>query len=603
MRKIKLVFFITLFFSLNVLATLPEKTIQLDGYEFNTHNVDVESLGDGVFEFTILPTSEGWPQVHFMPTFISSSSNNAKFVIEQIYPKGEFPKRANFAFFPKEIANSIPLQNSLKDNKPHVYDIGLNEEGVFTHFSINAHAPEDKIVLRVSDISVTYNQDFDDQPIKAKEEPLPAVRFKGKPFFPIGALDMASRDGNEFIDSGFLAAGGNIGIIGTLGLPGHKHYEKYRQPVLYNNLEKFTSNPDYDDIALVVHIGHALWMDSSESETDGFGGYFKPVLGKEIAKRKEILASDVRKLSNNPNIMGYWIDEPENLVYPYYKKTREEEWEKTKDVGLSEKMIEWSKWVNEVVNKEHPKAKMMPTLAWSTTYEPAGAMYDINIPNDYSSGLPEKLLYNINNDAYKAVIAARKLGNGRTVIYMPGMFDILDNYAPANIAEQRYACFAPLTRGAMGVFGWRLRRCTQEYRDKVVYPVMREVANLKDYFLGSWHDELVTSSHDEATAEYLQRYKERVTMVQGGDDSQLVEDKASVPDVSYCLRKIDGEGKYLLLAVNNRKERQEVTFRIKLDKLPVVAVDALDQHQVRFNGNKFTDSFEPYGVHAYIIEP
>ncbi|MDD4728454.1 MAG: Ig-like domain-containing protein [Dysgonamonadaceae bacterium] len=434
--------------------------------------------------------------------------------------------------------------------------------------------------------------------IEPFDNQLPAVIFKGKPFFPIGASGFGgSNYGSEegFIDPEFIAAGGNIGIIGTLGLPGHEHYEKYRQPNLYKRLETFSRTPAYQDIALMVGFDGALWMDASESNSHGLGGYHKPVIGEELIKRKDILEKDVRKLSQNSNIIGYWFDEPENLISPYYSENRSE----FKN-GFEEGIARFSAWVYDIIKREHPSAKMMPTLAWQKTYESASALYDINIPNNYSSNEAEKNLYNVNHDAYLAVCAAKKHGGGRSVIFMPAMYDILDNSQPATFNEQRYACFAPITRGVMGIFGWRLGRCSQEYRTNVIFPVMREVADLKDYFLGSWHDELVTSNHDDATVDYLKDLKGYKFMEEDKENKYKM---PAVADISYCLRKIDENGKYLLLAVNNQRQRLDVTFQIDLEKLPSDAFDVLNKNNVRFDGKKLTDSFEPFAVHAYIIEP
>ena len=371
---------------------------------------------------------------------------------------------------------------------------------------------------------------------------LPAVSFKGKPFFPIGASGLGGQNyGYEegFIDPELIAAGGNIGIIGTLGLPGHKDYENYRQPTLYKRLETFKKNPNYQDIALVVGFDAALWMDASESEKPGLGGYHKPVVGEELIKRKKILEEDVRKLSQNPNIIGYWFDEPENLVSPYYGKNSGEF-----PNGFEDGIARISAWVYDIIRRDHSNAKMMPTLAWQKTYESASALYDINIPNNYASNEKEKNLYNINHDAHLAVSAAIKHGGGRTVIFMPAMYDILDNTIPATLAEQRYACFAPITRGVMGVFGWRLGRCTPEYRTNVIFPVMREVADLKDYFLGTWHNDLVKSNRDDASVGYLKSLKIYKSM----ENDINHKNKDAVADVSYCLRK-KADGKYLLLVL------------------------------------------------------
>ena len=131
---------------------------------------------------------------------------------------------------------------------------------------------------------------------------------------------------------------------------------------------------------------------------------------------------------------------------------------------------------------------------------------------------------------------------------------------------------------------------------------MSELDEMKNYFLGEWHDEKVFSDHDTASVEYLRKFKEYVTELEGSEDGKVMAAKALVPDVSYCLRRDPATGKYLLLAVNNRKEAVTVTFRVDLDNLPRAAKCAIDRHQVRIKNGRFTDKFEPFDVHAYIIE-
>ena len=76
-----------------------------------------------------------------------------------------------------------------------------------------------------------------------------------------------------------------------------------------------------------------------------------------------------------------------------------------------------------------------------------------------------------------------------------------------------------------------------------------------------------------------------------------------VPDCSYMLRRRPSNS-YLLLAVNNRKDAIEVTFTLDgIDGLPGQAHEYLDYHSVPLEENRITDTLEPFGVRAYIIEP
>lgn len=66
-----------------------------------------------------------------------------------------------------------------------------------------------------------------------------------------------------------------------------------------------------------------------------------------------------------------------------------------------------------------------------------------------------------------------------------------------------------------------------------------------------WRDELVASDHDTAGVDYLKKFRERVRLVQGEEDGEVVTSDL-VPDVTYCLRR-HADGRWLLLAVNNRR--------------------------------------------------
>ncbi len=576
------------------------KQFELDGFKFASFNVEVRSLGDGAFELTILPTPGQWPMIHIIPPELPKQATWACITLKQVYPEGATPKRLNLVFQPPAAASEVPLREVLADNRPHSFETALHAEAGFTHFSVNAHSNDDKIILRISNLKARR----DDTVLtgqKARLEPLPPVLFKGKPFFPIGAWDLDDIGQTpHLIDPGFLAAGGNIAEVGIIGLPGHPFYEKHRQPVLYPRLEALTQDPAGREIAWIIGLDAPLVMDASEAEVQGLGGYHKPVAGPELDRREALLSEDLRRLRNYPNILGYMLDEPENLAWPYYKKHFADDWQKRKDHGLSDMMQQWFAWFHQAIRREHPEAKLMPVLAWWTTYESAQGMYDVIMPNAYPEA---KDLAEVNYDAALAVQAARLAGGGRTVIYVPAMFDNLRGAKSIlTRPEQRYVCFAPLTRGVMGILGWRLARCSRTYRDTVVFPVMKEVSDLRGFFLGEWHDELVTSDHDRATAPYLQEFKERVRLMSNEEDGEVIKVRDAVPDVSYCLRRDPKTGKYLLLAVNNRREPVTVNFEIALSGLPAVMVDTLDCHQVRLEGNRFRDEFMPFDVHAYVFE-
>lgn len=447
---------------------------------------------------------------------------------------------------------------------------------------------------------------------KAKLKPLPPVMFKGKPFFPLGAFEADER---KELDSGLLEAGANMMIVGGICYnPESSWYQRGGQPALFKNLERYQKDPRLKDFALIVGLRKDILMDLGNRKVYVGNRENKIPKGDLLEKHKKVLAETVRELSKYPNIIGYNIDEPENIYYHAYTRKYPNAWEKNRDAGLARAMIKDMGWFLPIIRKEHPGALSMPVIAWYTTYMDMGDFYDVNMPNSYPTSKKGESefnadLFKVSHDAACAVEAARKQGGGKTVVYMPRFADINTSYdykfMPYTLKEQRYTCFAPLTRGAMGIFGWTLRRTTQKQRDTVVYPIMKELKSLADFFLGSWHDELVTSSHDTAGVDYLKKFARRVRMVKDAkdkDDDTLVDTGDLVPDVSYCLRR-HADGRYLLLIVSNRREiLDNVVFNIELPGLPDEFVDVLSQHHVKLKGKKFNDRFGPFDVRAYVFK-
>ena len=427
--------------------------------------------------------------------------------------------------------------------------------------------------------------------------PMPPVMLKGKPIFPVGAWDVLVRDssGQSVIDYGFLAAGGNLALIGSLGLPGHPEYQQHRQPQLYKRLELLSCRKEAENIALIVALDHALYMQETFDENKKV--FYQPVLGDEAKKRSGILAEDLRKLRNNPNILGYTIDEPENAFYKYYSKNNGKLWPKDDQHGLEPMMSEWCLWFNDTIRKEHPEAKLMPIVAWWTSYDKVPEMYDILMPDQYPTKVEQ--MPEITYDAIMAVRAARKAGGNRTVIYIPPMFDKCNGYLYLNREQQRYACFSPIVNGAMGILGWRLLRCSEKHKAKVVYPTISELTQLSDFFLGEWHDDLLSSDRDTTTAEHLKRFREKVTMAEGGEDGKMVEAKCVVPDVSHCLRRNPATGEYLLVVCSNLTEDAKVKLTIKKGAFPKILIDYFTREQFPTKGNTVELELKPFDTKAF----
>lgn len=445
-------------------------------------------------------------------------------------------------------------------------------------------------------------------PLRPKPEPLPAIRFKGKPFFPLGTYD-TSRVGEAgklgSMDPDFLAAGGNFADFGLIALPGYKFYEKSGQEAVLAALEKIKNDPGFADVALLVCIDVSILMDNADPAAFGLQSFWEPATGAGLARRKVLLADAVKKLSRYPNVIGYTMDEPENFVWQYYDKHFKQEWKQSKDAGLARQMIEWIGWHVPIVRENHPGALLMPIIAWWNTYEQAAPLYDVLIADTYPAKKPgmkefEAPLYEVNYDAACQVRAARAAGGGRSAIFMPPIFDRLPGTIPLTLDEQRYVMFAPITRGVMGLHGWRLQRASAEHRRQVIYPVMKEISTLREFFLGEWHDEKVASDRDRPSVDYLRQFQERIRLLDGLEDAGTVKVKDAVPDVSYCLRR-HPDGRYLLLAVNNLRTPVTANFTFALSGAPGEMVDNIHGDRIRPEGNQAAIAFPPFGVRACIF--
>ena len=102
--------------------------------------------------------------------------------------------------------------------------------------------------------------------------------------------------------------------------------------------------------------------------------------------------------------------------------------------------------------------------------------------------------------------------------------------------------------------------------------------------------------------DYLKRLPVRVRTVIG-EEGEEKREVPSVPDCSYMLRRRPSNS-YLLLAVSNRTEPIDVTSTLHgIEGLPGKAMEYLDYREVQIHDGRIRDSFEPFGVRAYIIEP
>ncbi len=435
-----------------------------------------------------------------------------------------------------------------------------------------------------------------------KGNPLPPVMFHGRPFFPVGCYDCWNNlTGNVEVDPGFLEAGGNFGILGDLTLKEHPQY-RWHQPLIQRRVEALKKNPQARDLALMVGISGLMLMELKPGAK-----FYTPTSGADLQRRYDTLEGELKALARNPHVIGYTVDEPENYYWKWYNSNFSAEWKRSKEGGLTKEIQKHLGPFFDLVRKHHPNALLMPILAWYGTYREAGALYDVVIANEYPTGgrdcKPLKApLFRVVHDARCAVSAARAAGGGRSVIYMPPMYDVFSwNSRILTKEEERYVCFAPITQGVMGICGWRLNRCSTDYRKNVIYPIMKEISQLTPFFLGEWHDEKVSSTRDGSTHEYLRIFHDRIRMVEGMEDGTLVAIQTPVPDVSHCLRKNE-KGEYLLLAVNNTYDTIDVTFRLSLDHLPAMATEHFEGKAVPIRDGGITDTLRPFDVKAYVFK-
>ena len=136
-------------------ASLMAETVTLSGVKFVTTRTQVKDLGNGAFEITI-PPSAGWPMILIYPQQGPAEPVELQRTVQKIAPAGNIPKRLRLLPEPNGCGTTIQLANSiLKDAKPHEVKVKLDPaKKKMTLFSIAAHAPEQEIVFKISDIKV-----------------------------------------------------------------------------------------------------------------------------------------------------------------------------------------------------------------------------------------------------------------------------------------------------------------------------------------------------------------------------------------------------------------------------------------------------------------
>ena len=404
---------------------------------------------------------------------------------------------------------------------------------------------------------------------------IPPLVYQGRPFIPLGTYDLPREEDTR----DWLEAGGNCAIV----------------PAFDENL------PSEERLAQVQ--GVADWAAAHDVAVSYYpritfysheGEQAIPTRTEEIPAMVALLNEMMTVTADHPNTLGYWtLDEPENALYKAYGQ-----WEQRKDVGLAQWIADGMRWSYDALKAGDPDGYVMPTIAWWTTYEGLAPIYDVNVPNTYAGG---ENLFQVVYDCAMAADAIRAT-DAHSFVFMPPCYDTA-GWELHSIPEMRYSHIAPFTQGAMGILSWRLGRATMDYRRAVIYPVMREVTRLMPWLYGEWHDGLVTSDHDTATAEYLTELPTRVRLVADEEDGEMtrVEGEA-VPDVSHCLRRA-ADNTWLLLAVSNRREPVTVTFTLDIEGLPEKSLDLIQWREVNIADGTIMDEMEPFAVRAWRIVP
>ena len=441
---------------------------------------------------------------------------------------------------------------------------------------------------------------------KAPVKPLPPVMFKGKPFFPIGVYDLAHRQAKSHhrlgsIDPKLYEIGVNIAFFGNLSTPDNKRYPGYSH--IEKAFKRAKKDPRFSEIALIINWADGIHCVEDPTLQGTSRRKYRPLTEAERKEREKFLAEAFSFFAKQPNVIGYSMDEPENTFTNYFRTHRAQS---DLNSGIGPALVEYTYWLKKLIDKYHPGAMQMPIIAWWGTYKDVSPIYEVLIANQYPKHPDIKNwkefdapLYEVSFDCARAVRAARAAN--KPVIYMPPSYDKLGGKWTGekhSFKEMRYMLFAPVTRGAMGIMTWRLNRCSQEYRDAVLYPAIKELSQFKDFYLGSWHDELVTSNHDTASVDYLKKFASRDELL---SDVKVGKKRAVtdfVPDVSYCLRKANG--KYMLLVVNNRKEAlKNVALTVNMD-MPATVKDELSGKTANVKGKVISDDLAPFDVKVYI---
>jgi hypothetical protein len=403
-------------------------------------------------------------------------------------------------------------------------------------------------------------------------EPLRPLMRDGKPFFPIGAFGLPKVYPAPLIDLDLLEpTGWNTVLIGANAGDLNKTVE-------------FLDEMAEREIAVILNINHII-----HHKVDG--------IWRLNPDSKDTMIRIVETVRDHPALLGYYtFDEPENYFYRYpeFQEIKERQRAAGIHPDLGAFMTEQAAWVKQTIkaHDDNPEHYVFATIAWWDHYDKLSeALVDVNMPNEYQTGVGGHEFGGnaevIWHDARNAAVAAREY-NGLGFVYTPfgtnNFGSLGSSWRAPTIREFRYSVFAPMTQGAMGCVYWAGYRCWEGYAVKVIFPVLRELHDLKDYFLlGEWLDEAAEVA----------------------PDWRIIHPRFDTPALDCCVRR-GADGSVLVLVVNNLTQPVEAKLTLDaevLGTLPAEAVEQITGDPVAIEGGVIAEPFEPLEVRAYRLEP
>ena len=540
---------------------------------------------EGAFHVGLTTNVEDWKKEKDITLFYGTKELASGNFADEINPEIEhtltvlFEKNQHIVWFDGKKVIEFVDRDPTRDREGYIGFGGYYTCGYFNEFSVYNNIEE-------------YNKgkkEVKEAYVKPIVQPIKPITFQNKPLFLIATYSTPD-DEKEWEEYSKVVT---VAQYHAVNIDEFKDSEKKEKAI--KKIKEFITRCEKYNIPMMWYV----WGEFSTTKL--------LTTPEEISSVQELFGEFLDIVKDHPLNLGYyWGDEPENQFYQEYAKLKGvKEWKQEYDKGFAVWLADKFKWVYDTIKTKDPDAYVFCLPGWWTTYKDLWPVYDVLMANEYPQNAPVSPLtgnlYVIIEDASYAAEAIR--ANGRTTfVYMPSIYEIIKNHRPGTYKEQRYCMFAPITQGAMGLNGWCLYRTTKEYRERVIYPTLREVKSFIPWYLGEWQDDKVSSDHDIATKDYLKKFPPVVKEIIA-DKGATITKLDRVPDCSHILRYNSSDNSYLLLAVNNCKEPIEVTFTFKdIPNLPGECWEKLEYYKVLIKDNQMKDTFQPYDVHAYIIK-